>query len=61
MQEKFDRLTTGELNEINDLIHKGEKEDAWIKLGMSPKDFESERDNRQRSFFINSIINTLLE
>lgn len=61
IRKKFDILSTGELEEIVDLINKNEKEDAWIKLGISPEDFKSERDARLRTNFINTIINNLLD
>ena len=57
--ERFDRLTNGELQEIVDLIGKGEKIDAWIKLGISSEQFKEQKEEMRRVHLKNTIINEL--
>ena len=57
--ERFDRLTNGELQEIVDLIGKGEKIDAWIKLGINPDELKEIKNESERATLLSNIANYL--
>lgn len=59
LQKRTERLATGELKEICELLGKGEALDAWIKLGFNPGELKELEDELERATLLNNIANYL--